>query len=492
MLNTRMKPWLSYRRVSSVGDREETLRSPEMQQDRIAAYADSHGLEVEMLPPELDVSGGSRERPILSDAIERVERDEAAGIIVAELDRLSRLSLADAHKVIERIESAGGQVIAVAENFDASTPEGEWTRDIFLSRGRMELRRYSERFAAAKRKAVGDGIWPTSVVPPGYRVIPRTNKKSGPLEPDPEKVPTAQSAFEARASGASWKQVGELLGYGPSGARKVVSNRCYLGEIRLVVGGEEIVNPSAHEPIIDRNLFEAAQIAHPRPARNGNAPALLAGIVRCAHCRGLMTPSSKGKGKQERIYRCQSKQTGGCPSPAMISQRLLDPYVTEAVLALIEDGRFTATERVGEVEAAEAALTDAEARRETFLDVLADAGEAAGDASRQLRRLTEAVDDARRTLAHVRAASAVELPVGSIREVWEALSIEERRHLLRGTLPVVFVRRGRRSVAERVRLLTEEPSDLPRPGSGAGRVVGIPWEADLPGEIRPPAAENLS
>src|SRR5262249_37889339 len=137
-----------------------------------------------MLEPELDVSGGKVERPILDAAIKQVERGEAKGIIVAQLDRLSRLSLADVHKVIERIEAANGRVIAVAENFDASTPEGEWTRDVFLGMGRMQLRRYSAQFAAAKAKAVKEGIWPTRMPPRGYKVKHRKHGGDGRLQVD--------------------------------------------------------------------------------------------------------------------------------------------------------------------------------------------------------------------------------------------------------------------------------------------------------------------
>lgn len=57
--------WLGYRRVSRVGGREHLI-SPELQADRIHAHAGMRGLSVRMLPPEMDVSGGRRSRPILS------------------------------------------------------------------------------------------------------------------------------------------------------------------------------------------------------------------------------------------------------------------------------------------------------------------------------------------------------------------------------------------------------------------------------------------
>src|SRR5689334_10040401 len=142
-----MATYAGYRRVSRVGDRGETLISPELQAERINAYAAARGLDVEMLPPELDVSGGKLERPILSQALQGVESGAYAGVVVAQLDRLSRLGIADAYKLLDRIEGMGGQLISVAENIDASTPEGRFSRGQFLLLANLEVDRHKTGFA---------------------------------------------------------------------------------------------------------------------------------------------------------------------------------------------------------------------------------------------------------------------------------------------------------------------------------------------------------
>ena len=106
-----------------------------------------------MLPPELDVSGGKASRPILDGAISAVERGEADGIIVSQIDRLSRMAMSSALTVIERIEGAGGQVIAVAENVDPTTPEGRMARNMFLSLAAMQRERNADAIADAKARA---------------------------------------------------------------------------------------------------------------------------------------------------------------------------------------------------------------------------------------------------------------------------------------------------------------------------------------------------
>ena len=486
-----MRPWLGYLRVSRVGDRKDTLISPELQRDQIASYAAPRGLEVEYLDNELDVSGGKRSRPILDVAIARVESGECEGVIVDTLDRLSRLDLVDALKTIHRIEDAGGQVIGVAENFDPTTPDGRMVRNFFLSIGEWQRQRYGGKIAASKTRAVEHGIWPMSVVPIGYRMAKRAGAKNGPLERDPETAHLVVRAFELRAGGASWRQVGEVLGRGASGAAKVISNRVYLGEIRLRVGGEEIVNPTAHEPLVDRALWESAQLEHPRPARSGAVgPALLAGIIRCAGCRGLLSPAVSDRWSGYRCVAGRQRADGRCAAPAIVAKSLIDPYVEAAVLDAL-DVSYAAGERVDAVEGAQRELLEAEAELAAFAQAVDASSVGAEHVADALRSRAARVDVARRELAEARLRSAPIVPGGDVRAAWPEFSVEDRRHVLRGALSVVWIRKGRGPIAERARVVAAGfgPADLPRPGGGRFAVEPAPWpDRDLPGEIRPTSA----
>jgi DNA invertase Pin-like site-specific DNA recombinase len=466
----RVLPWLGYSRVSRVGDRAERLISPDLQRQRIEAYAVAHGLAVELLEPELDVSGAKAQRPILGAAIERVERGEAAGIIVAQLDRLSRMDVVDALATIRRIESAGGQVIAVAENFDAATPEGRLGRNVFLALGEMQLDRYRAQFRAAKSQAVRRGIWPTRTAPIGYRVAADRT-----LVPDTRRRSVVR-AFVARAAGAPWRSVGQILGRGPSGARKVITNRVYLGELRL----GEWVNPSAHEPLVGRDLWEAAQIPHPRPPRAHHPPALLRGVVRCAGCRRTMSPDSA---PTQRNYRCKKHfARGQCPAPAAIGFSVIDPYVEDLVLSHLEGISVIEYEGPDTAEL-EQVLDRAEAELAAYQEAIDVAEVGPEHFARGLEQRVAEVGMARADLARARVGVAPSA-IGDLLGRWHELSVQERSHVLRGALGVVWVRRGRLPVAERVRVIAagSEPNDLPRAGVTAP-LVGIEWDDDLPGEI---------
>jgi DNA invertase Pin-like site-specific DNA recombinase len=462
-------PWAIYSRVSRVGDRTDTLISPDLQIGRVQAFAEARGLPVVTMPPELDVSGGKRARPILDRVIEGVESGVYAGIIVAQLDRLSRMNLVDALQTIERIEAANGEVIAVAENFDASTPEGRLSRNMFLSLAQMQLDRYKLQFRVAKAQAVARGIWPVPRVPVGYRK--RTDRT---LEPDPATAPAVVRAFEARAAGESWAKVGDVLGCGQTQAGKVVRNPVYLG--RIVYG--EWVNPAAHEPVVSRDLWEAAQLQHPRPARRGGARALLAGLVRCAGCGWRMTPTVQAKGGYvERAYRCTParKRDGRCEAPAIISQAKLDPHVERVALAHIGALSISASDRSEKVDRATSDLEAAEAELSAYqqaTSVLGVGGDAFGAG---LTSRLATVEEARRVLAGARLAAPAVPDAGELGELWPGLSVQERGHVLRGALSVVWVRKGRGPVEDRVRVVD----------SSVAVSAGTPpvWESDIPGEV---------
>lgn len=485
-----MLPWIGYTRVSRVGDRTETLISPDQQRDRIEAYAAAHGFEVEMLEPELDVSGGKVDRPVLDEAIGRVTRGEARGVIVAQLDRLSRMDIVDALQTIRRIEAAGGKAIAVAEDFDTTTPEGRMSRNMFLALGEMQLDRYRGQFRAAKRQAIERGIWPTRTVPIGYRL-----GRDRCLEPDPATRDKVVGAFEARAAGASWRQVGEILRRGPSGASRVIANRVYLGELRLRDADDgEWMNTTAHQALVSRAVWEAAQIGQPRPPRGSHGPALLTGLVRCASCRRSMTPDSYRDGR--RSYRCRAQAAAGrCAAPAWISMGPLDAYVEQIALTVIEPLRYEAVERREDLQAAEESLTDAEVELAAYQDAVDVAEVGAEHFARGMRTRVEAVELTRRDLGRLRMAAVPVSQGGSLGELWGDLGVEERGQVLRGALDVVWVRRGR-GVEGRVRVIAAgfEPDDLPRPGGGRQvDVAPIDWPGtDMPGELRLAPAQDSS
>src|SRR5262249_20312216 len=121
-------------RVSRTNGREgERFVSPEEQRERIEATCARDGLKLVAVHEELDVSGGKTlaKRPGLSAAVEAVERGKADVIAAAYFDRLFR-SLHTQSEVIDRVERAGGQVLAVDVGRVTNGSAGQWLSGTML------------------------------------------------------------------------------------------------------------------------------------------------------------------------------------------------------------------------------------------------------------------------------------------------------------------------------------------------------------------------
>jgi len=196
-------------RVSQKKGREgESFVSPEDQRDRIRAACERDELRLVDVLDELDVSGGKPldERPGLGPAVRAVEDGQADVIAAAYFDRLFR-SLAVQAEVVERVERAGGRVLAVDVGNVTNGSAAQWLSGTMLGAMSEYARRTAaERGAEAQRRAVARGVVPWPNVPPGY-----LRGDDGVLVPDPTGAPIVADAFRTRAGGAAVKSVRAYL-----------------------------------------------------------------------------------------------------------------------------------------------------------------------------------------------------------------------------------------------------------------------------------------
>ena len=101
-------------------------------------------------------SGKSLDRPGLAAALASIEAGEAAGIVVAKLDRLSR-SLRDFANLMDRAQKSGWNLVACDLGIDLSTPSGEFMAGVMSSAAQWERRIIGQRTrdALAAKRAQG-------------------------------------------------------------------------------------------------------------------------------------------------------------------------------------------------------------------------------------------------------------------------------------------------------------------------------------------------
>jgi DNA invertase Pin-like site-specific DNA recombinase len=471
-----------YIRVSRVRGREgDSFISPDLQREQIQSWAKLRGVEVVTWHTDLDQSGAKSDRPGLTEALRRAQAGESGGIVVAKLDRFAR-SLMAALDAIRKLDEAGAQFVSVAEGIDPTTPAGKMMQRLMLVLAEFELDRMRETWNAAQERAVARGVHIASRTPTGY-----IRNGDGRLSPHPDYAPAIAKAFRMRAAGESWRTLCRYLDeqgvVGPYGAANwrtralhhLIANRVYLGEAR---SGRH-VNPDAHEPLIDRPTWEAAQAARGASSPRSQDPALLAGILRCAGCRHLMKPDSQKlrSGERVRLYRCRGEHASGtCGERAAVLGRVVEPYVERVFLNAVGDLIAEGNPASEQIEQARTAVEEAERELGAYRDDQRIADVLGVDRYVEgLRVRADATDDAHRALGELQARFGVGglTETASLVESWPELSVADKQRLLLATLDCVFVRavgRGQVPIERRTLALLrgEAPDDLPRRGRRVG------------------------
>jgi site-specific DNA recombinase len=505
-----------YVRVSVLGDRGgDSFISPDEQRKKIEGWAQSKGFEVAGFEEDINVSGGMKSRPGLDRILERLERKEANGIIVSNLDRLSRLGVADALELIDWIRSYGADIGIIEPYIDTTDKVfGEFTLTLFLALNKMERDRAKVRWEEAGANAISRGIH-TAGSPFGYmrpneydadgQWLPRDKRdqKMGDrrLVPHPEQAPVVKEMFRRRAAGESWVSICRWLNdagiktvYGKSWGSKdiqqVISRRTYLG---VAFYGDYTLE-GAHEPLVDPITWESAQGR--RGARGGDGGGLLRGMVRCSNCRytlqyvnsRMIAAGERAKGRAPYYFCVRSRSDHGskCEKPVSVTAvdtasgmhnkliRGIESEVVEAMFDHLETIEFHAVGDTSAIEGLDAEI----ARLEHDLDVhVADselrellgqerfmkaAREKQGALDEAMSRRQQALKDAYEPLNGK--------SVRQLREDWEGMSLHEQREIIASVIQTVFVKRrdenGWFGSAGRFHIVwrTDPTPDIPRQG----------------------------
>jgi site-specific DNA recombinase len=472
-----------YIRVSRRAGREgESFISPEVQRKKIESWAKLHEVEIVRFWEEIDQSGAKLERPMFQQALARCEAGETGGIVVARLDRFAR-SAVDALSSIRRLNDAGARLVSVEDNFDGSTPMGRFAIGILILIAELELERIKGGWLTAVSQAVGRGVHISARPPTGY-----TRDDKGRLLRNEAAAPVVAETFRKRATGASWAELARFLEenevYPPTGNKhwskagvsNLIKNPVYLGQAR----SGAVVKESAHEPLVTRAEFDAAQATTKSvfKQRDGSlaSQAMLGGLARCAGCGHTLKitgNTDKRSGERYPLYYCTGRYASGpCSARANARASLLDAYVEEQVLAALqaEDGLLAQAVTASEqIDAAVRSVAEAEHELDLFVNnprlfsLLGESKFIEGVEARQ-----RALDEARETLAQARSQSALaeELGDGDLLQAWPSLTVQERRRLMHGLLEQVIVsradRRGRhaRSIGERTQVVLRGGSTL--------------------------------
>ncbi len=358
----RTVPCAIYTRKSSEEGLDQEFNSLDAQRAACSAYIQSQAGEgwIELPQPYDDggISGGTMERAGLQQLLDDIRASRVKVVVVYKVDRLTR-SLSDFAKIIDVLEEHGASFVSVTQQFSTTTSMGRLTLNMLLSFAQFErevtAERIRDKIAASKKQ----GIWMGGVVPLGYEAIDRK------LVINEQEASTVRTIFELyREHGSSRivKEEGDRLDlrtkarerdadsniqgkhFTRGHIHKILNNRLYIGEITH----KGTSYPGNHDPIIDRELWDAVQdqlrrnAIRRKRADNIRSPSLLTGVLKTADGDRL-TPSHANRGNQRyRYYVSQpSESSGGKPwrLPATSLERVIIDVVSKF---LMDQGQISA------------------------------------------------------------------------------------------------------------------------------------------------------
>lgn len=233
-------------------------------------------------------------RPGLRRALDLIQSGAADVLIVHKLDRLARDKVL-APQYLRMIHRAGGKLVSLTEQWDFTTPQGEFLFGIMANLNEYHSANLAAEVRKGKHERARQGL--SNGRPPyGYHCVAQPSRcaERHHWEPCPEQAPKVRWMFERYATGTvsiydlvaelNAREEGRRWTYGA--VRELLRNPVLAGRVRSVAGQFD----GQHEAIVAPELFDRVQqvldgnIRFPKHGPR-NRVYVLGGILRCHMCK---------------------------------------------------------------------------------------------------------------------------------------------------------------------------------------------------------------
>ena len=280
-----------------------------------------------------------------------------------------------------------------------------------------------------------------------YDLDPKTGKpKLVGQEPEPDEAAVVQDIARRYVAGEStYSIVADLNARGvrlPSGAKwsarsinRMLTNPAYIGK-RVHHG--QVADEVTWPPLLDQRTFHACAARYDDPARakyrgGTDVKYLVSGIARCGLCGAALYV---GGSPAMRLYVCHDGN-----GHISRNQQHLDAYVTVVILewlAAIDLDDLTA--EAPEAKQARAEAAKLRRRLDKALDQFTDGKLSAGMLAKAEAKLKPQIEDAERRARAAGVSPVVaELAGAGVDARWDALTVEQRREIVRVLLHVTVL-----------------------------------------------------
>ena len=282
--------------------REETLARHER---ILKDFCSRNNLIIKKVYREVVSGENLEDRPVAKQLLEDVENGLYDGVVVVELERLSRGNQIDQVEITETFKNSKTLIYTLNKTYDLAS-ENEFDEDFFefgLFMSRREYKSIKRRLVRGKKQAQKEGYYIGSALPYGFGKI--REDRGYVLVPN-EETPLVQMIFNKfvyeNFSLADLRHYLENSGIKPRKSdiwnsvvlKNILKNKCYIGYINYNCRSKRTTECylGKHNPIIDIETFNLAQeklkLKSCKLKKGSELMNPLASIVKCGVCGSTM------------------------------------------------------------------------------------------------------------------------------------------------------------------------------------------------------------
>ena len=336
----------AYYRLSREEAQKSESTSISNQKKIVENYCKQHGITILKYFVDDGWSGGNFARPGFQEMLDALDSGKANMVITKDLSRLGRDMRESSFYAEQYFPEKQIRYIAIADNFDSETenimaPFQFAMNEVYLRDGSRKIKDVLK----VKRQRGEYCACP----PYGYKKHP---KNKDVLVPDEETAPIVQRIFKSAAAGDSSVKIAMTLSnegvipplkyrvmyrenFTPEGAarasdiwnhttvKRILKNRVYLGHTVLgktkkvsvkskkkvpVPQQDWVITEATHEPLVDLNTFEKAQINMSKATKDYRKhehvrKSIFGGIAFCSKCgHALCSSGTVHKGERQKYW----------------------------------------------------------------------------------------------------------------------------------------------------------------------------------------------
>lgn len=354
--------------MPDVGDRTDTLVSPQVQEQQCRKWAAREQLVVVgKIVTDLNKSGRSSAARQIDACIDRMRTGAVDGILVWKVDRWGR-NLVDSLRNIQRLRDAGGFIASATENLDAlHTSMGTFSLVTMLALAEFQSDQISDTWRDVHAHRLEQGLPQNGGRRFGYI---RTRQPDGAesYPPDPVTGPQLRRCYEQFVAGMSARAITRKLTeagvpalngghWTPTSLLRILDSGFGAGllvnhDANSAPGTEDGgFLPGAHEPVIDVKLWDAYRAARESkrpPRRLPREIARLDGLLRCGSCGRKLVPFIgvlTSAGTRHQGYECRTDSPANpCATPVSVRTHIAEAatrnWLLSGSLGSDESGKF--------------------------------------------------------------------------------------------------------------------------------------------------------